>query len=324
MFSSRTQRKVFRCPFFTRRNPTALRCFVLEFYATSHHVRLIYYYINEASQDGTSRLFNVSTRRCTAVLKHSMTSEVLRAAFLDQSTVCTSGADGFVKIWSNSSGAFHVAAELSHGSEEQIYVCEPWLLPQEASSLLTASRDSLCLWDLSTAYSVHQHCDKRTFSSTASPYGGARNPDNIAYIFDAKPCLLPTSLAALHRTTAVALSDGTVRIVDIRTRRDALSFPLDTTIVDFTDDAVDIPASKRPRYDASTSSSPRVARHTDTVVNVLGKLHAILKKCRFIAFTIILFCLTGSENVLGRQSHVTSVGLLNVTLPFEILSVRVC
>jgi hypothetical protein len=45
-------------------------------------------------------------------------------------------------------------------------------------------------------------------SSSGTGYGGPRNEENIAYIFDAKPCSMdPWKLA-------VACSDGTVRIVD--------------------------------------------------------------------------------------------------------------
>jgi hypothetical protein len=176
-------------------------------------------------------VFDVQTRRCTAVLRHSAASEVLRAAFLGAGArggpVCTGGADGLVKLWTaDAAGAYSDVLDLPHGVEEQVYVCETFG-PADSSALLTASNDCLYVWDLAAASAGSASgagagaaagacVEQRTFGSVAAGaagldgYGGPRNPDNMAYIFDAKPYVAGGG-GGFHRTTAAALSDGTLR-----------------------------------------------------------------------------------------------------------------
>ena len=154
------------------------------------------------------------------MLKHSPDTEVLRASFFDNdSLICTGGADGVVKIWSNRSNSYSASImELPHGPGEQVYVCEPYHndgLP----TLLTASNDSLYLWDLIGSGSTNSHTclNKRVFYSMHGGdddgYGGPRNPDNFAYIFDAKPNSPLATTCGGEKTVAVALSDGTLRVL---------------------------------------------------------------------------------------------------------------
>ncbi len=154
----------------------------------------------------------MKTRRSTSVLKHSSTSEVLRAAFVDEERlICTSGADGYVKVWQTGiAERYTEVASLEHGSTEQVYVCEPFCSTGGSSALLTAAGNSVHLWDLQSATAGNEcHIDERHFySESKTSYGGPRNPDNVAYIFDAKACQNVSS--PLYHTVAAALSDGSV------------------------------------------------------------------------------------------------------------------
>lgn len=130
---------------------------------------------------------------------------MLRAAFLsDSNFICTSGADGYVRIWGKTHSdapmsTLSILKELHHG-EEQVYVCEP----SKHSSVLTAASNSVYLWDLSSTSPLKStSCETKCFVATQNNFGGPRNPDMLAFVFDAKlrPCT-----DSIH--AAVALSDG--------------------------------------------------------------------------------------------------------------------
>eukprot|EP01041_Mallomonas_annulata_P010655 gene10655-22241_t len=191
-------------------------------------------WIISASEDGTARLWSLEKRRTISTFTHNTSSEVLRASFLDSENfvVCTCGSDGNAKIWKSQCGAinsngtpkFSTIATLPHG-DTQIYACESL----ETTKMLTAAENELYIWDISNEF---QSIEKRSYQSIQSGikssdtsstkiFGGPRNPDMLAYIFDAK--IAPqTSIST--GILSIALSDGTVRLVDTRMNHDNGSY----------------------------------------------------------------------------------------------------
>jgi hypothetical protein len=193
----------------------------------------------------------LSLQACST-LKHNKESEVLRAAFLNatSSLIATCGADGRAIIWKsfiyNSSDVsknvegiassneieknrMKKEAILPHGPT-QIYACESLKISDGASCLfMTAADSSVYLWEVnscvgnSTSSPAHVWTVDSNSSNNVSPvntpgdgqegsgFGGPRNPDNLTYIFDAK--VNPTQ----GNVIALALSDGNIRQIDIRT-----------------------------------------------------------------------------------------------------------
>ena len=179
------------------------RCFDIRFSSCSS--KLI-----SSSEDGTARVWSLNIDNVqntskkvkeykSSIIKHSTTSEVLRATFLPNGTngyhYITCGADGKAIIWkdnSNSNEEYIQIATYDHGGEGQIYACE--LLGQSSSSsspshILTAANDKMYIWDLETSQSTQEFSFTPYNESKELAYGGARNPDNIAYIFDVKMVL---------------------------------------------------------------------------------------------------------------------------------------
>jgi WD40 repeat protein len=164
----------------------------------------------KASQDGTAKLWDVSKRKCVATLNHSTTSEVLRVSFVNEHNelVVTCGADGHAKIWRVPiDGSPSAVADYFHG-EEQIYACES-IGSSSDLKLMTAAGNELRLWD-----SSGQVCFHRVFTDSIDStrdgklaFGGPRNPDEKAFVFDAKMC--PFEASMCFGTVGVALSDGT-------------------------------------------------------------------------------------------------------------------
>ena len=181
------------------------RCFDIRFSSCGR--RLI-----SSSEDGTARVWSLNidnvkddnTKKVkeykSSIIKHSTTSEVLRATFLPNDTngyhYITCGADGKAIIWkenkdiNNSTNEEYISiATYEHGGEGQIYACE--LLGQSSSTsspshMLTAANDKMYIWDLETSQSTQEFSFTPYNESKELAYGGARNPDNIAYIFDVK------------------------------------------------------------------------------------------------------------------------------------------
>ncbi|CAM9757518.1 unnamed protein product [Ectocarpus sp. 4 AP-2014] len=193
-----------------------------------------------ASEDGTARVWNVSSGRCAKSLEgHNKKTEVLRACWAppgaanDSVSVATGSADGIVRLWGIRHGdgrdeksgvdryqSLKVVGQLRHrneakGLDGQVYSCH--FIPDPsggappssaaAMCLLTASDSSVHLWDVETRKQV----SSRALSKLgAHSIGGERNPDDLAFVFDAKP--RPESGSSV---LAVALSDGTVRVGDV-------------------------------------------------------------------------------------------------------------
>lgn len=170
-------------------------------------------------------------------------AELLRACWAPSTSgalvLATGSADGTVLLWGNlgfddargagydSPGRLYsklrALGRLDHrnrskGLDGQIYSCQfvvdAAVVEPGASStaggtmnLLTASDCSVHLWDVAT----QQRRVSRAFPKIGShSIGGERNPDDLPFVFDAKP--RPGSGSS---TMAVALSDSTVRVGDV-------------------------------------------------------------------------------------------------------------
>ena len=121
--------------------------------------------------------------------------------------VVTCGADGHAKIWRVPSvGLPTVVADYFHG-EEQIYACEPLDSPS-GMKLMTAAGNELRVWDSSGQVCFYRAFTASTDSSRQGKlsFGGPRNPDDKAFVFDAKMC--PFEASMYFGTVGLALSDG--------------------------------------------------------------------------------------------------------------------
>ncbi|CAM9238108.1 unnamed protein product [Hapterophycus canaliculatus] len=197
-----------------------------------------------ASEDGTARVWDLSSGRCAKSLEgHSKKHEVLRAcwappgaAATDSVCVATGSADGTVRLWGipgeerektgvNRYESLKVVGQLRHrnqakGLDGQVYSCHfipdpavgscgepPPSSSAAAVRLLTASDSSVHLWDIET----RKREATRSLSKVGDhSIGGERNPGDASFVFDARP--RPGSGSSV---LAVALSDGTVRVGDI-------------------------------------------------------------------------------------------------------------
>ncbi len=177
-----------------------------------------------ASQDGSAKLWDISSRKCLATLPHNSSSEVLRATFLNSSDsakqIVTAGADGHARVWVSSSEEessvkynFTNVCDLYHG-EDQIYACEAIDRGCSRTQFITAAGSDLCLWetDCNIGRELHRYKFNNDFRSS---FGGPRNPQNDLFIFDTKPCQVASS-SSFH-CLAVAVSDG--EIVNIPGRK---------------------------------------------------------------------------------------------------------
>lgn len=202
-----------------------------------------------ASEDGTAKLWNVGSGKSEYTFKHSKTSEVLRATFIKGARViCCCGADGKAAVWSEVAGApsrrkYEIVCQLDHG-EGQIYVCEK--LGGDnfetavdkggalSGAILTGADDKLYLWDLAKNAAAEPNCwsfqslesykkehqsQSQAGVEKATSFGGPRNDENMAFIFDAKPS------STDPWRIAVALSDGSVRIINVATTPTSARMP---------------------------------------------------------------------------------------------------
>ncbi|CAM9950504.1 unnamed protein product, partial [Ascophyllum nodosum] len=187
-----------------------------------------------ASEDGTGRVWDLSTGKCGKVLAaNSREQEVLRACWAPPGEACvaaTGSADGIVRLWGIAGGsndgpagveryrALKVVGSLHHrneakGLDGQVYSCQ--FVPEHAAGgatagatrLLTASDQSVHLWDVETCKRVASRALSKVGDHSI---GGERNPSDLSFVFDAKP-----RPRAGSDVLAVALSDGTVRVGDV-------------------------------------------------------------------------------------------------------------
>lgn len=198
-----------------------------------------------ASEDGTARVWDVSSGRCAKSLEgHNKKYEVLRACWAppgtagDSVSIATGSADGTVRLWGIPTGegdgtktgvdryqSLKVVGQLRHrneakGLDGQVYSCQfipnPYSAADGAATppssagtmrLLTASDSSVHLWDVG----ARKRVATRALSKLGDhSIGGERNPGDNCFVFDAKP--RPGSGSSV---LAVALSDGTVRVGDV-------------------------------------------------------------------------------------------------------------
>jgi hypothetical protein len=183
-------------------------------------------------------------------LNHNNQSEVLRSSFLsngeapllqfvtDLGMICTCGSDGNAILWnqctSSNSSSYSQVLTLPH--HDQIYAC---VTSEGISSphVITASDNLLHIWDLSNcsndnSYSISfqslsslldsggfLHSSPLIASSgpDSESFGGPRNPDNKAFIFDVQPAAnssFSSNSLSSHEgnpfwtSIALALSDG--------------------------------------------------------------------------------------------------------------------
>jgi WD40 repeat protein len=174
-----------------------------------------------ASEDGNAYIWDLNTKSKVATLFHNNDSEILRACHINTTVACCSCSNGKSILWSKGvDGRYSMIDNgvLDH-KDAQIYVCEPIHgINNDSSSIMTAADDVLRIWNVETmrmvsSWSFHQ------ISNDSPSFGGVRNPDNISYIFDAKPCNVQESLVAM------ALSDGTARLLDMRQNQQGLVCP---------------------------------------------------------------------------------------------------
>ena len=171
-----------------------------------------------------------TTSSCLSTINHnygrSKEAEVLRACALVLShdhikLFCTGGSDGCLHLWSVDANAtqlkYKKVSSFKHRNEaSQIYACEPLIntASSERIQFLTGADNELLMWDSTAVSAPLQKWSFLTHDeSSGSVFGGLeRNPDREAFIFDAKPC--PSS--SHYNVVALALSDGTIRLLDIR------------------------------------------------------------------------------------------------------------
>lgn len=164
----------------------------------------------------------------------------------DSISIATGSADGTVRLWGIPPGdrdggagagadgdktgagrykSLKVVGQLKHrnqakGLDGQVYSCQfisdtvgtPHASSSSSSNagavcLLTASDSSVHLWDVETQARVASRALSKIGDHSI---GGGRNPDDVPFVFDAKP--RPGSGSS---ALAVALSDGTVRVGDV-------------------------------------------------------------------------------------------------------------
>lgn len=169
-----------------------------------------------SSEDGSSKLWNLQQKKCLNTLIHNKEAEVLRSCFLNKSNslICTGGSDATAIIWKKEGNKYNKVEKLKHTDESQVYVCESFCHPLNQftdSLLLTAADNKLYIWDCEgNLQQPYIWTFESTESDPSARFGGARNEQNLAFIFDAKICPLSEDLIC------VALSDSTIRLVDKR------------------------------------------------------------------------------------------------------------
>jgi WD40 repeat protein len=215
--------------------------------------------ILSASEDGTAKLWDVKSKQTLHTFTHNTKNEVLRVVFIPtlpitsyndlDNNICTCGSDGKAIIWkkinnndeslqndkgeiiygkniqdrkkNNNALKYEKSITFDHG-DTQIYGCE--VFNSEGNHLITAAENELFLWDIEKGVrnsswgfgklisTTHDGGDDKIFGGTN------RNPDDTVYLFDAK--ISPKD----DNIVAVALSDGSIRLLDLRIKGILLNF----------------------------------------------------------------------------------------------------
>jgi len=125
-------------------------------------------------------------------------------------------------VWRLQSNEYKRILKLSH-ENSQIYACE-YLKSFSLSTLITAADDKVYFWDLHDAreqptimsFKAYSEGQSQSFATNsdndekAINFGGPRNPDNTAFVFDIKESPLLTGIS--NGLIAAALSDGNTKI----------------------------------------------------------------------------------------------------------------
>ena len=258
-----------------------LSCLKIHFLFLSFFlISLSFFLFKLASEDGTSILWDINTKKKIQTLKHNVEAEVLRSTFLSSGlliffillinqfrfiihcvclfvclllldTICTAGSDGNAIIWKlNDNNNNSSSSERSSSSNSKLCYSKIYSIPHNdqiyacttngfvsTPHIITASENLLHLWDLSNeqnnSYSIsfqpyrsnqidsnHDNSSNNSNNNEGeigSSFGGPRNPDNKAFIFDVQPAFSTSSTIESNQsyegnqfstTLALALSDG--------------------------------------------------------------------------------------------------------------------
>lgn len=171
-----------------------------------------------AGEDSKVVVWDLSARRTRAILQHEAEFEVLRACNFTSDVLVSCCSNGKASIWHKAAdGQYSLDSTVLDHDGGQIYACEASnILPR----IITAADNVLRAWDMnSLAMSSLWTFDELPSNGNASSFGGPRNPDNIVYIFDAKLCSFHEGIVAM------AMSDGTARLLDMRLNSQSILCP---------------------------------------------------------------------------------------------------
>ena len=147
--------------------------------------------------------------------------EVLRCAWhpdADAHMVATGGSDGTARLWNVGADAGRTGTErcaVPVAEDEQVYALA---FASQGARLLVGYDDTLLQWDVAGQRTVHGA--RFAGVGAAAPHGGAaRNPDSKAFVFDV--AMPPNGGGGgggggAGELAAVGLSDGTIRVLDLR------------------------------------------------------------------------------------------------------------
>ena len=191
-------------------------------------------YLASASQDSTVRVWEVRTHRLLETLRGDADFECLRVAWCpaicddnngeQRYLLATAGADGILRLYSASLQKDKLIWKLVGSKDHyqllnkttqdrpQIYSLQfvPGPSTNDSSTtdwlLMTSADDAIFLWDVQNQ-DIISHSILQFGQLGQNQFGGARNPDNAIYIFDAA--------CNNNSLVAVALSDGTCRVLNL-------------------------------------------------------------------------------------------------------------
>jgi WD40 repeat protein len=151
---------------------------------------------------------------------HGHHDECLRLAWgvgVANNFLATAGASGNVILWDIKTA--QQVGVFFQGEKQQVYTCE--FFPDDGSALLAGHEDLLSMWDVERGLVVgrwqfHSKSQGRKRSVTDTALA-KRNSGETCYVYGAGACNQSMSVA-------VALSDGSIRVIDPRCGDTVLSF----------------------------------------------------------------------------------------------------